>query len=426
MIPHRSGSPSGSPLRHLWAKSFLPALFILGLIAVSSPTCSQTVRTGSDILLGRRLGLLEGKNVGVVSNQTSVLPNGVHLVDTLIASGIRVRALFSPEHGIRGTAGAGETVGDSTDRRTGLPLYSLYGRRVKPTPEMLRGLDILLFDLQDVGARFYTYQSTLAKVMEAAAENHLKIVVLDRPDPVNGRDVEGPVLDTALRSFVGLFPVPVRHGLTLGELSRMIKGEWSPGEVDLTVIPMEGWNRSMWYDETGLAWIPPSPNMRSLATATVYPGTCIFEGTNVSEGRGTEKPFEYIGAPWINGDTLASDLSALDLEGVRFLPVRFTPRPDPVAAPDPKYAGVRCGGVFVWVKDRTLFHPVRTALAMLATIRKLCPDSLKIRPGGFDRLVGTVALRTVIEGGGDWRGITVSCEAEMKRFLEKRKKYLLY
>ena len=365
-------------------------VFIL-LLSISSVACAQRVHTGAEVLLEKHLDLLGTARIGVVCNHTSVLPSGTHLVDTLRDLGVNITALFSPEHGIRGTFAAGVMQSDSSDRRTGLPVYSLYGRTRKPTPAMLANVDILLFDLQDVGSRFYTYASTMAYAMQAAAEQGKKFVLLDRPNPINGVRVDGPVLDTALRSFVGMFPVPVRPGLTLGELAKMIVGEhWMNHltNIDLSVIPMEGWKRDMWFDSTGLPWVSPSPNIKTLATATVYPGTCLFEATNVSEGRGTSHPFEYIGAPWINAERLSNALVRDSLSGLAVSPIEFTPRADSIAAPDPKYRDVQCHGLSLVVTDRNRFDPVGNALKILCALRTLYPDSLRIDERYFERLWG--------------------------------------
>ena len=415
------------------SKNFCSWLTVAGslLFAMSSVTCAQRVRVGAEVLIENHLNLLSGKRVGVICNHTSVLSNGAHVVDTLIRLGVKVTALFGPEHGIRGISAAGEKIESNTDARTGLPVFSLYGKVKKPTPEMLSNVDVLLFDIQDVGARFYTYASTMAYAMEAAAENGKKCIVLDRPNPINGIDVEGPVLDTAFKSFVGLFPIPIRHGMTLGELAKMIVGEKWLGEysnVDLTVIPMERWEREMWYDETGSIWIPPSPNMKTLATAIVYPGTCFFEGTNVTEGRGTEKPFEYIGAPWINGESLAEELNGYKLSGVNFEPITFTPKADSIAAPNPKYENEKCGGVYVHVIDRTKFPPVKTGLSMLLVLQKLYSNNLQFQSISFDRLAGTTSIRVKLEASRPDEDASSSIidGSQSWRFENNRKKYLLY
>ncbi len=400
----------------------------LVLLVFSLATCAERVRFGAEMIVEKHLELLAGKRVGIICNHTSLLPNGTHLVDTLISLGVKVTALFGPEHGIRGMSAAGVKVERDFDAKTKLPVYSLYGKEKKPTPEMLQNVDMLLFDIQDVGARFYTYASTMAYAMEAAAENNKSFVVLDRPNPVNGIDIEGPVLDSAFKSFVGLFPIPIRHGLTLGELAKMIVGEKWLGEksnVDLTVIPMEGWKREMWYNETGLPWIPSSPNMKTLATATVYPGTCLFEGTNVTEGRGTLKPFEYIGAPWIDADTFSVKLHQLNIPGVRFEPIQFIPQADSIAVPNPKYKGVECGGVFVHITNRTTFQPVHAALNMLLTILELYSDKLQFQPSSFDRLAGTSEFRASLLNDNS-NALSDKVEQSLIQYREMRERYILY
>lgn len=364
---------------------------LLLLLALTTAVCSPSVRTGADNLLSDRLELLRNKRVGVICNHTSVLSNGIHLVDTLLSAGIRVTALFGPEHGIRGLSGAGEHVSGSVDSATGIPVYSLYGKSRKPTGDMLSDVDVVLFDVQDIGARFYTYVSTMALAMEACAEEGKEFIVLDRPNPINGTAIEGPPLDSAHASFVGMFPIPIRHAATIGELALMIKGEgWidSSRSLRLSVIPISGWNRTMWFDETGLPWIPPSPNMKSLRTATVYPGTCLIEGTNVSEGRGTEKPFEYIGAPFIDGKELAASLNKRSLPGVAFQPFTFTPVAQ-AAASNPKYNGVACEGIYVEVTGRSEFTPVATGLAIIEELSRLYPNEFSIHRSTYLRLLGS-------------------------------------
>ena len=397
--------------------------------ALISLTCAQRVRVGAEVLLEKHLQLLSEQRVGIICNQTSVLPNGVHLVDTLLKEGIRITALFSPEHGVRGTEEAGTLVRDSLDVKTGLPIYALYGKIRKPTPVMLQNIDVLVFDLQDVGARFYTYANTMAYAMQAAAENKKKFIVLDRPNPINGIDIEGPVLDTTLRSFVGMFPIPIRHGLTLGELAKMIVGEhWieNVSNLDLTVTPMEGWKREMWYNETSLPWIPPSPNMKTISTSTVYPGTCLFEATNVSEGRGTDHPFEYVGAPWIDGDSLASRLKNLQIEGVQFDPIQFTPSSGSITTLTPKYKGIQCGGVYINVRDQKIFLPYRTALSVLESVKELYPHDLKFNGASFDRLAGNPGLRESFEGNEPIPYLAIEKDSSIQRYKKNRGPYLLY
>lgn len=388
------------------------------------------VKVGADLLFEKYFSLVEGKRIGLVTNHSALLSNGKHLADALFEDKrTNLVALFGPEHGIRGDAPAGAKVDDGKDRVTGLTAYSLYGKINKPTEEMLKDVDVLLFDIFDVGARFYTFESTLSLAMEAAAEKGIPYIVLDRPNPIRGTWVEGFVREDSLRSFVGLNPTPIAHGMTMGELATMINEEgWLKNGVkaNLTVIKMEGWKRSMWYDETGLTWVKPSPNIATLATAVVYPGTCFFEGGNVSEGRGTDHPFEYIGAPFVDSKTLAGDLNAQKLAGVKFEPIEFTPREIPNAATNPKHKGVPCGGVFVNVVDRNVYEPVKTAVYMLSAIKRLYPENFQWRVGSIDRLAGTNRLRLAIDAGTTPDKIQGIWKNELERFQKIREKYLLY
>jgi uncharacterized protein YbbC (DUF1343 family) len=398
------------------------------LMMVPAAGCGGRVTTGAEVLVGERLALLAGKRVGVICNHTSLLPDGTHLVDALLKKGVKVTALFGPEHGVRGTASAGDKLDDSVDAATGIPIYSLYGKTTKPSPEMLASVDVLVFDIQDIGSRYYTYAGTMAWAMEAAAQNGKPFIVLDRPNPVNGADVEGPVLDMGFRSLVGMFPVPTRHGLTMGELAKMIIGEgWiDDSRLDLTVVPMRGWKRTMWWDETGLRWVAPSPNMKTLATATVYPGTCLVEATNVSEGRGTGRPFEYIGAPGLDGPALAADLNGMKLPGVRFAPVTFTPAAGPDGGPNPKFKGKLCGGVEVTVTDRSIFRPVLTGLSIIGALGRAEPGKFEIRDGLMDRLLGSDIVRTKLKEGAGAPELLRINEADFATYMKKRDSYLLY
>jgi len=398
------------------------------IFVLCSSAFSQRVRIGAEILLEKHLDLLKDKRIGVICNHTSVLPNGVRLVDTLLSRGIKITVLFSPEHGIRGKIPAGVAVEEMIDQKTGLSEYSLYGEVRKPTIEMLQNVDVLIFDMQDVGARFYTYISTMGYCMMAAGENGKKFIVLDRPNPINGIDIEGPPLDLELRSFIGLYPIPVRYGMTIGELAKMIIGEGfvNLSTADITVIPMEGWKRSMWYDDTGLPWISPSPNMKTLVTAAVYPGTCIFEATNITEGRGTEKPFEYIGIPGLNSKIVSSKLNDLKLPGVKFLPIEFTPRGDSITALNPKFKDKKCRGIYVKITERKNFKPVLTGVMMLATIKQLYPKKIQIKDGLFDRLMGNEQVRLKLEKGVVDKDIFSIYKNSIQTFEQIRSKYLLY
>ncbi|MBA4313115.1 MAG: DUF1343 domain-containing protein [Chlorobiaceae bacterium] len=404
------------------------ALMFFFLFLMSTASFSQRVRLGAEILLEKHLDSLKGKRIGIICNQTSVLPDGTHLVDTLLALGVDVKSLFAPEHGIRGDKPAGEKILSGKDNRTGLTIHSLYGGSKKPDEKMLHDVDLLIFDMQDVGARFYTYASTMAYCMIAAAENNKKFIVLDRPNPINGTDIEGPPLDLMLISFLGMTPIPVRHGLTIGEIAKMMIGEGylNPSSVDLTVIPMEGWKRSMWYDETGLPWISPSPNMKTLQTATVYPGSCLFEATNISEGRGTSKPFEYIGAPKLNNVKIVKRLNSLKLPGVKFSAVEFTPQGDTATGSNPKFNKKLCRGVYIQITDRKVFKPVITGLMMIDAIRKLYPKSFILKKGLFSRLIGDELVSDLLEKGKIDQNSFKIFDNQIDQYLKIRSKYLLY
>lgn len=388
------------------------------------------VRTGADRILDSHIHLIKGKRIGLVTNHTALRSDGVHLADALASrKDVTLAALFGPEHGVRGDAPDGRTIRDTVDASTGVPVYSLYGSVNKPTPEMLKGVDVLMYDIQDVGARFYTYISTMFLAMEAAAEQGIPIIVLDRPNPITGVRCEGPMRVDSLKTFVGWAPMPTAHGLTVGELAEAANREgWLKDgmKAKLTVVPMEGWKRSMWYDQTGLRWVKPSPNMSTLATAVVYPGLCIIEGLNVSEGRGTERPFETFGAPWMNGEAVAKLLNDQGLPGVRFSAAKFTPREIPFTASRPKYQDRECSGVSVTVTDRNAFEPVRTGVAVVWALHRLHPDSLKFRDRGFDRLMGTPAVRERIVRGEGFQDIVKDWRNGMDSFAAVRKAVMLY
>ncbi len=367
----------------------LPAVLLLAFIGVtkcwSAGLPEPKVKLGNDVLMEKHLDLLKGKRVGLIINQTARLSSGKFLVDVLIQKGVKIVALFGPEHGVRGEAAAGEKVSDTIDQKSGIPIFSLYGKTRKPTPPMLANVDVLVYDIQDVGARFYTYISTMGLCMEAAAEKGIPFVVLDRPNPLGGLKIDGPVMEDSLKSFVGMYPIPVVYGLTCGELAMMINEEgWLSGKskCKLTVIRVEGWARSMLWPDSGLNWIPPSPNIPTIGAASTYPATCFIEATNISEGRGTEKPFQYIGAPFIDGELLAKDLNKLSLEGVVFSAVLFTPTSS-------KFTGERCSGVFVDVTDANMFGQLKTAMALIRQLQASYPTEFKLRKSSFLRLMGS-------------------------------------
>ena len=373
------------------------------------------VLTGIDVLRGEGFARLRGRRVGLLTNHTGRARDGATTIDLLReAPGVSLVALFSPEHGIRGILDAG--VPSTRDERTGLPIYSLYGETRRPAPSMLQGLDTLVVDLQDVGARFYTYMATMGYVLEEAARRQIRVVVLDRPNPVNGFAIEGPVQEEAAQGFTGYFPMPVRHGMTLGELARLFNGENHVG-ADLDVVAMQHWSRDAWFDHTGLEWVSPSPNMRNLNEATLYPGIGAIEYSNVSVGRGTDTPFEQVGAPWVDGTGLAAALNGRGLAGVRFYPVSFTP----VSG---KYAGERCGGVFLIVTDREALHPVRVGLEIAAALFRLHPD--RFDPAETWKLLGSRHAIEALRAGTPASEVAASWAADEARWRTRRAQYLLY
>ncbi len=390
-----------------------------------------TVQLGSEVLLRSQFDLIRGKRVGVVTNHSALLHDRTHLVDALVsAKDVHVVALFGPEHGIRGQAPDRKEIKDELDPRTGVPTFSLFGRTTKPTSRMLKGIDILLFDIQDVGARFYTYITTLALTMEAAGEREIPYVVLDRPNPIAGVLTEGPILEESLKSFVGWLPLPIVHGLTIGEIASMMAGEgWLRGKVHppLHIIKMKGWRRKLYSDETDLPWIRPSPSIRSLHTALVYPGTCLIEGTNVSEGRGTEHPFEYIGAPWIQSRILLNELNSRQCPGVVFGAVSFTPRSTRTVTTDSKYESELCHGISLNVVDRRQFRPVATGMHVLFSLRDLYPRHFQIKTRRFDELVGSREVREALKKDHSTvEQLTARWDDGLQQFKKIRSKYLCY
>jgi uncharacterized protein YbbC (DUF1343 family) len=379
------------------------------------------VRPGIEVLLTDSLHLVEGLRVGLVTNHTGIDRNRRSDIDLLVEHpAIDLVALYSPEHGIRGEERAGAAIASGIDEQTGLPVHSLYGDIRKPTPEMLDGVDVLLFDMQDIGARFYTYVSTMALAMEAAGEVGIPFVVLDRPNPIRGDVVQGTVLDPTYATFVGMYPVPMRHGMTPGELARMYVGEFGVG-AEVHVVPVDGWQRSALFDDTGLPWVPPSPNMPTVQSALAYPGTCLFEGTPISVGRGTDRAFQWIGAPWLDGDVLAEALNGYGIEGVRFEAVRFTP----TNAGDRKFEGQEVSGVML-VGESSAYDAPAAAVAMLVETYRASGDNWEWFVRHFDRLAGTDALRAGIEAGLSYEELTAGWAAPLADFERLRAPYLIY
>lgn len=376
---------------------------------------STRVLTGIDVLERDNFKQLAGLRIGLVTNHTGLNRDGRATIDVLSkAPGVKLVALFSPEHGIRGLLD--DKVSDSKDETTGLPIYSLYGESRRPKPEQLKDLDALVFDIQDIGTRFYTYISTLGHILEEGAKAKLPVFVLDRPNPIGGVEVEGPIADSDKLSFISYHTIPTRHGLTIGELAQLFNKQRNIG-ADLRVIKMEGWRRWMWFDETNLTWINPSPNMRSLTEATLYPGVGLLETTNVSVGRGTDTPFEIVGAPWIQGDKLAEHLNQRGLPGVRFVPVRFTPKAS-------VFKDEACGGVNIIITDRAAFRPLPAGIEMALALRKLYPNEWQVDK--YLRLLVNADTLERVKRGESAKEIVASWNAGLQEFRRARSEILLY
>ncbi|HEY2907444.1 MAG TPA: DUF1343 domain-containing protein [Vicinamibacterales bacterium] len=389
------------------------------------------VRLGLERLLdaSHSVSRLRGRRIGVVSNPASVDGDLRHAVDRLSAHpDARLAAIFGPQHGFRSDVQENMIEsGHATDDVRRVPVYSLYSETREPTAEMLRDVDVLVIDLQDVGTRIYTYIYTMANCLIAARKHGMKAIVCDRPNPIGGALVEGPVLVRGFESFVGQYPIPMRHGMTIGELARLFNEHFGIG-ADLEVVAMEGWRREMYHEDTGLPWVMPSPNIPTNETAVVYPGTVLFEGTNVSEGRGTTRPFELVGAPWVTADRFADAMNRLELDGARFRPAFFEPTFH-------KHAKVGCGGCQIHVLDRTAFRPVETGIALLAAFRAADADQFAWRPPPYeyehdklpiDILAGSSELREQIDNGMSARDIARSWESSVAEFGRVRKQFLAY
>jgi uncharacterized protein YbbC (DUF1343 family) len=409
---------------------------MIGIIVVLSVSWvragdSSRVLIGAERLFSAEyFTLIEGKKLGLVTNHTGLLPDGRHLVDVLFENEkVELALLLGPEHGIRGDADT--HVADGKDLKTGLPVISLYGKVRKPTADMLKDIDLLIFDIQDIGARFYTYIATMRHVLEAAAEQGIPYLVLDRPNAIGGIYVDGPVGDKAMEPVVGVDQIPVVHGMTVGELALMFneeRGKEGLPQAELTVVPMDNYRRDMWYDETGLPWIKPSPNMLTLTTAALYPMTCLLEGTNVSEGRGTLRPFEFIVAPWIDGNALSKTLNAFGLTGLHSDPGELVPGEmvDGIKIYPPKYLGETCYGAELDIVDRDKFESAKAAVYMLHALYKLYPEKLGWRESRMDGLWKTASIRQNIITGMSPEEIIGSWDKELQYFHGVRNRYLIY
>ena len=389
----------------------------------------RKVRLGIERLCKEQSKLIEGRRVGLVCNQASVDHELVHSADLLKSvGGIELTTLFGPQHGIRGDVQDNMIETPHTrDRETGLPVYSLYSETREPTEEMLRDVDVIVCDLQDIGCRIYTFVYTIANCMRVAARLGKRVIVCDRPNPINGLDVEGNVLEKGFESFVGQFELPTRHGMTAGELARMFREHWGIN-CELEVVTLDGWSRELWFDETDAQWVMPSPNIPTLDSATVFPGTVHLEGTQVSEGRGTTRPFELVGAPYIEATVLARRLESIGLGGVRFRPTNFLPTFQ-------KHVGVTCGGVQIHVTDRREFRPVLTGVAVVKACFDLYGDEFRWKEppyeyvfdqNPFDVISGTDGLRKSFERGDSLEDLERSWQEGLKGFEANRSKFLLY
>jgi uncharacterized protein YbbC (DUF1343 family) len=388
------------------------------------PPCTNRIdgfRLGSDVLLENFPDSLKNKRLALVINQTSILSDGSYLLDKLIEKKLQVVRIFSPEHGIRGD----ETYSD-IDPKTGTPIVSIYGSKFKPAPEDLADVDVIIYDIQDVGARFYTYTSTLYYIAEAAIENSKQLIVCDRPIMINPDYVDGFVLAPAYKSFVGMIPAPVCYGMTSGELASFLSVETGLRPVStIHVSRMTGYTRSGDYESLNLKWVKPSPNIVSRTSALCYPATCFLEGTNVSEGRGTPAPFELFGAPWCDAGKLAAELNSYDLPGVQFEAATFIPI-EKISTYPPKFFEKECYGVKIVVTNINEFEPVKAGMAILVSLKKLFPQFAFNKNNFIDKLAGTDRLRTMINNGTRYAEIVESWSSDLEKFKEERKKYLLY
>ena len=389
---------------------------ILLLLPAAACAGSGKVLTGIDVLRHDDFQQLSGARIGLITNHTGVARDGRSTIRLLHnAANVELVRVFSPEHGIAGKLDIPK-IDDDTDTGTGIPVVSLYGNVRRPTTEMLQDIDTIVFDIQDIGTRFYTYISTMGNAMIAAADHGIRFVILDRPNPINGLDVAGPVLDDGLQSFTGSHTIAIRHGMTVGEIALMLKTELKL-ELELQVVQMRGWHRAQFFDETGLTWINPSPNMRSLTAALLYPGIGLLETTNLSVGRGTATPFEVFGAPWLDGELFAQNLTALGLPGVMFEAIEFTPDAS-------KFAGVACGGIRITISDRQRFEPLTTGFAIAQQLRRDYRTTWQT--GSYLRLLGNVAALKALQSGQTVAEIKDAYQAGLDNFITRRAAFLLY
>jgi uncharacterized protein YbbC (DUF1343 family) len=410
-------------------QSYNYSLFAIVLIFLFSIPNKAQVINGADLLFSENLKLISGKSVGIVCNHTTLLSDGTHFVDALlIQKNVNVKAIFTPEHGFKGNAEAGELIDYKKNLYKKIPIVSLYGKNRKPTKGNLKDVDVLIFDIQDVGARYYTYISTMYYVLEAAGENNIPLIILDRPNPIGGNYVDGPVLDPNYKSFVGISEIPITHGMTVGELAKYFIGEkivssWK--NVSLNVISCKNWKREI-PNQFYSNWNSPSPNINYLETALVYPGTCLLEGTNISEGRGTRFPFLQIGAPFFKPVEIIEKLNLLNIEGAELQQVEFIPEDIDNIATNPKFKGKTCYGIKVKITDPNKFEPVKFGVKLLYVLTKLYGNKIKFNESSFDRLAGSNTLRRQLKKQLTPDNIFASWQKELTKFNKKKDQYLLY
>ncbi len=403
-------------------------LIVTAVITLCSITCVNEqvsragdvkFRLGNEVLLSN-IDKYKGSRIAVLTNQTGILSDGTHIIDALVEKGANVVKIFSPEHGIRGDENYAET-----DEKTGIPIVSLYNGKTKPSKSDLADVDLLIYDIQDVGARFYTYTSTLYYTIEAAAENNTSLIVCDRPMITNPEYTDGFMLESGYSSFVGLIPAPAAYGMTCGELAAYLNAEVFGKNAKLDVILMDTYTRKTDYTSLGLTWVKPSPSMFYPSTAYCYLANCFLEGTNISEGRGTDKPFEYFGAPWVSSAVLASELKTYGLEGVTFEPAVFTPS-EKISAYPPKFFNKECNGIYINVTSRSTFRPVKCGIAILIALKKHCPEFKFNKDNFIDKLAGTDKLRKMVNSGSSLEEIESALSEGLTAFNTVRSEYLLY
>jgi uncharacterized protein YbbC (DUF1343 family) len=398
-----------------WRLTLFPAGLLLGMLFLPGAEKAPKVMNGIDVLRAQDFAPLAGKRIGLITNQTGLSADGTTTIDLLYHSKVcMLVALFSPEHGIRGIMD--DIVSPSIDEATGLPIHSLYGDSKRPTQDMLKKIDALVFDIQDIGARFYTYITTMGYCMEEAAKANIPFFVLDRPNPIGGIQVEGPMLDAGKTSFIGYMPLPVRHGMTVGELARYFNEENGIG-AQLKVVEMKGWLRSYYFWDTGQLWVNPSPNIRTMTAAVLYPGICLLEQTNVSVGRGTDRPFEIVGAPWIEPRRFVALLRDAQIPGVHFIPIFFTPKAG-------KNQGEKCGGVSLLVTNADTLNSVQLGFALISALNKLYPDKFEIDK--VMGLLGNAETMKRLKAGSLSASENQDTNSDFQNFLDKRRKVLIY